>query len=338
MANMTLGEAKIKALQLVNEYSTSGELILTTDPNYQDLVLRMNPLANDAQIEIAKLSKIYATRIINHDPIPNLLGLYASNEVSHSPGTDLTYSAVGAKSFSVDVGKFACNIYFYETISGVLIPLDGTYSKDGGTAIAFTGSISITGADEYTNYKGLFTASSVLNVVTMKIVATYRMKSRNRALFAYGFPTAVNVPYFTSYVSYDLGVDYMEFDRMMREFDERQYQENQDYILTNDNKIHLNWFLTGQFIVHYWKWPAVITNTTPDSYAFEVGIDGQSAIPWKMGGYAIFPTNKALGGQLLEQYYILLQNLNKPKANVTKEVQNTLWAVSSQSFLDKLRT
>lgn len=56
---MTLGEAKAKAIKLINEYSTNGKL--TAEANNEDYTLRMNDLADDAQKEIAEKISIDAT-------------------------------------------------------------------------------------------------------------------------------------------------------------------------------------------------------------------------------------------------------------------------------------
>jgi hypothetical protein len=331
---MLLSEAKTQAMQHIREYMNSGTVISTTDGNYKDLLSSMNIDANTAQMELCKISKIPKTHIINQNVIPNLLGLSAANEVQHYPGTDLSYSFVGAKSFSVEVGKFACTIYFYETIAGVLTPLNGTYSLDGATPVVFTGSIAVTGTDNYVNYKGLLTTSSALNTVTMKIVATYPMKSRYRALFAYSFPTADVVPHYMAYVPYTLPSNYMEFEKMMRESDERLYKENVDYVLTNDNKIHINWNLPGQFIVHYWAWPTEITTTTADTYPFEVGTDACSIIPYYMASKAVIDDKKALSVMLLNIYEDRKLGLNKPKTNTSDSIQNSMWTVKTTMTLE----
>jgi hypothetical protein len=334
---LTLGQAKVDAIKHCNEYSNSGELIEPTDPNYLDLVLKMNPLANTAQMEIAKVAKIPGKMSISQNQIPNQLGLYAFDEVQHFPGNEYPYTAAGSKSFSIEVDG-DCTIYFDEQINGTWTPISGTHSIDGATPVSFDGSITVSGLSaaalqEFKNYRGLLTIASASNQVRMKAVPTYPMKSRYRALFAYAFPTAVKVPHCVAYVAYNLPSNCAEFDRMMRTFDQRQYQENQDYILTNDNKVHINWHLTGQFDIHFWKRPTAITADTPDSYEFEVSEDAQSAIPWFMGGYAIFKKNNNLGSRLIQQYYALVSNLTTPKTNTSSEVQNTLFSARPENTL-----
>lgn len=334
MANLTLGQAKIDAIKHCNEFSNAGEEISTTDPNYLDLIYRMPQLANTSQMEIAKVSKIGDSFSISQNPIPNQLGTNAFDEVQHFPGTDYIYTAAGSQSFSIEIDG-DCAIYFDEQISGVWTALSGMYSLDGGTATAFSGSIAVTGLSatalqEFKNYRGLLTISSASNNVRMKVVPVYPMKSRYRALFAYLYPSAVKTPHCTAFISYDLPIDYMEFNKMMHAYDQRQFEENRDYKLTPDNKIHLNWFLTGQFDIHYWKLPTEITDSTLDSYEFEVRKDAQSAIPWFMGGMAIYPTNKSLGNRLVQQYYALIGNLDTPKTNTSTEIQNSLWTTTNQ--------
>jgi hypothetical protein len=322
MANTTLGEAQIQAMQHINEYSTGGVNISTTDGNYIDLIKRMPPLANTAQQELSKIVKIPGKYSISQNPITNLLGLRGFDEVQHFPGTDLSYSGTGAKSFSIEVDG-ACSIYFYETIAGVLTALNGTYSKDGGISTAFTGSIAVTGLTSFSNYKGLLTISSATNLITMKVVATYPMKSKGRALFEYTFATALTAPYLIAYVPYSLPTDYVEFYKMLRAFDQRQYTENKDYILTPDKKIHLNYNLTGQFDIHYWKKPTMITNSTATTYEFEVSEDAQALIPWFIGGYAIMDEKPNVGMPLINQYQVLKASLSPMQTSSEETIMDT---------------
>jgi len=308
MANMTLAEAQVIAVQHMNEYSTGGKLISVTDGNYKDLIYRMPPLANTAQQELAKVCRISGKYSISRNVIPNLLPLTDYDEKQHFPGTDLSYTGAGAKSFSVEVDG-TCSIYFDEQVSGIWTPLSGTYSKDGGVSTTFTGSIPVTGLISFSNYRGLLTIASATNSIRMKVVATYPLKSRYRALFAYTFETAITVPHLMAYVAYDLPADCMLFDKMMRASDQRLYKENSDFILTPDNKVHLNYSLNGQFDIFYWKKPTVITNLTATTYEFEVTEDAQALIPWFMAAYAIMDEKPSIGYILRDQYYALKQAL-----------------------------
>jgi hypothetical protein len=313
--NLTLGQAKEEAIQHMGERTKNGDLIDLSDPSLQDYMLAMNPLANSAQLELCKIKKIPAKMTKSQNPISNLLGIYAMNEDQHFPGTNKTYTSSGAQSFSIEVDR-PCQLKFEEYESGAWQDISGTYITPGGEETSFNGTITIGGISAFTNYKGLLPLTTPTNSVRLTITATYPMKSRYRALFGYTFEDANAVPRYAAYVPYEFPADYMEFDKMTRAYDERQLNENSDYkgpFYNADTKryeILINWHLTGEFYIYYYKYPTVITNDTPDSYEFEVDIDAQSLIPWFIGGYAIYKENQSIGVQLLNQYYALLERLN----------------------------
>jgi hypothetical protein len=267
----------------------------------------MNPLANTAQMELAKIAKISATHTVSQNPITNLLTDTGFKEVQHFPGTDLTYTAEGALSFSVEVDG-ACTLTFEEYESDEWIDISGTY---GSESTAFTGDIDVSGITTFTNYRGLLTLTTADNNVRLTITATYPMKSRYRALFGYTYADESSVPWYRAYIPYVLPSDYMEFNKIMRTYDDRRFQENTDFILTPDKKVYLSWFLTGEFDIHYWRFPTTIDNDTEDSYEFELPEDAQAYMPWFIGGYAIMPDNASIGVQLLNQYYELKDSLTE---------------------------
>lgn len=318
---MILDEAFDLAFRFINEYSVNGTAISPTNGNYIDIKNRMYAPADAVQKRLATIKKIPAQIKISQNPIPNLLGLYGANEVQHFPGTNATYTGAGAKAFSLEVNG-PCTLLFEEYQGGAWQNVSGTYF-DGTNTVAFAGSIVVSGISSFVNYRGVLTATGE---VRLTISALYPMISRYRAFFGYTFANAAGVPLFRPFVPYDLPADYMEFDRMMREYDERQFNENTDYKITNDNKVWLNWYLTGQFIVYYWKYPATITPTTPGTYQWEVSTDAQAIAPYFIGGQAIIPDDSSIGTQLMNMYFALEDGLLKPKATTTLTVESTLWS------------
>ena len=307
---MTLGEAKKEAVQHMIEYTRNGTPVNQDSGAYQDYVKSMNPNANSSQMELCKVKRISAVMTVSQNPITNLLGLYGMNEEQHFPGNNKTYSATGVKSFSVEVDG-PCNLRFEEQVNGTWQDVSGTYITPGGEETAFDGTIAVSGIKIFTNYRGLLASSA--NSVRLTVIANYPIKSRYRGLFAYAYPDAENVPRYAAYVPYQFPSDFMEFDKMMRAYNERQYTENIDYKgpfrNRNGYEILINWHLTGQFDIHYFRYPTVITNDTPDTYEFEVDIDAQTLIPWFMAGHAIYTENANLGTQLLNQYYALKESI-----------------------------
>lgn len=324
---MNLGEMFDLAFRDVDERSINGTEIPVTNGNYLDIKKRMYGPADAVQQELAKITKMSGVYPVSQNPITNLLGL-AFDEVQHFPGTTYTYTGTGAKSFSIEVDG-ACIISFDEYVSSVWTPLNGTYAVDGVlSVVGIVGSISVV-PTKYTNYRGLLTIASALNPVRITITPTYPMKSRYRAMFAYAYATAVTVPWYRAYVPYDLPVTCLEFNKMMRSYDQRQFEENKDYKLTPDNKIHINWYLTGQFDIHYWKRPTVITVLTLDTYDWEIPADAQAIAHYFIGGMAIMPTNPSVGVALRDQYYALRDMLKTPSSSTSSEVVNTMWKCTS---------
>ncbi|MCX8129779.1 MAG: hypothetical protein N3I35_06735 [Clostridia bacterium] len=318
---MQLSEIFDIAYRYINEKSVNGTDISDTNGNYIDIKKRMYGPANASQMRLAGFVKIPDIYSISQNPITNLLGIQGFNEVQHFPGDNKTYTSTGAKSFSIEVDK-PCVISFDESVSGVWTPLEGTY-YDGDSTQAFSGSITVTGISKYTNYRGLLTIASASNLIRITVVATYPMKSRYRALFQYPYASANDVPWYRAYIEYSLPADYWQFNKMMRTYDERQFTENKDYILTSDNKIYINWHLTGQFDIHYWKYPTEITPSTSDNYELEVSKECQALMPWFIGGQAIMPDDSSIGIQLLNQYYQMESELSQDMPYTQEESEDT---------------
>lgn len=321
---MQLSEIFGLAFRYIDEYSVNGVAIPTTDKNYIDIKNRMYGPADSCQKDLAKILKISDKVIISQNPISNLLG-NAFDEIQLFPGGTYEYIVTGARSFSLEVDG-DCSIQFAE-YTGTWTALNGTYYD--GTEKTLTGSIAVTGITGYANYRGLLTIADASHQVRMKIISTYPCKVRFRALFGYGFASALKVPWYRDFIPYDLPTNWTEFNKMMRHFDTRQFQENKDYILTPDNKIHLNWFLTGQFEIHGWKNPTTITPATLDTYAPEISDDGQTLMPYYIGGYAIMKSRPDIGVQLVNQYYELRNMLKAPSSNTSNTVVNTMWTTNT---------
>jgi hypothetical protein len=318
---VNLGQAKVYAIQHMNEYSNKGVPISTTDGNYQDYIKRMAPDANTAYQELAKICMIPGKMSIVQNPIVNLLGLHDGFEIlQHLPGQDKVFIVKGAKSFSFEVSS-QCTVSFDESINGTWTPISGTYYND--TETSFTGSITVPSTvTSFTNYRGLLTITDANNDIRMTFTGTYVFNSKNRALFAYTWPDAQSVPWFRDWVPYSLPSNYMKFSKMMYSYDDRQLNESSDYKLTDNNVIYLNWFLTGQFDVYYWEYPEEITNETEDTFEFKGPPDMQSCIPWFMGAYAIMPERPDIGTQLLNQYYVLKDGLSPTEDTTTTYIQD----------------
>lgn len=292
---MNLGEAKEKAFKLIKKYSDAGEIIDATDEAHQDYLLRMNDLADDAQQEIARFIKIPAVYSITQWPDDNLLGLTAFDMERYEPGTDLIKAGTGAKAYYFEVDRPA-TVHIEEEIAGVWTNLT---------------TVTVTGITKFTAYKANITPSDSENSVRMRFTGTYPYTVRNRALFKYSYATDGDVPAYKPFVPYTLPTDFMEFDKIMRWYDQRQYELfTGDYRYTGKKTIEINWFINGQLDIHYFKLPATIDATTLDSYEFEIDQNAQNLIPYYIAAHLIMHEKQNIGVFLKQQYDNKLVNLS----------------------------
>jgi hypothetical protein len=298
---LNLGTAKEKAIQLINEYSNNGNLI--SDATNADYKLRMNNLADMAQKEIAQFLKIHAVYQISQNPIKSQFGLLQGFDIVQHLDTDLIYEAVGSQAYYFEVDNVA-DIYIEENVSGVwtnLVTINNTTKK------------------QFTAYKGLLTPFSTSNTVRMRFSGSYPYNLRNRALYAYSFPVASDVPDYKPYVKYDMPADFMELNKVVHITDPRVYKQMVDFYWEGKKTFVANYYHTGSFDIHYYKYPTDITSATLDSYTFEIDTEAQELIPYYIGGHIVLDENPAVAATLLNLYQQKLANLD---ANVNIGVTN----------------
>ena len=300
---MTKGESFVQAIQLLQDYSKKGVLISPSDGNYQDKILLMPPVANAAQMEIAQYVKIPAVMSVTQNPIKNLLGMHTGFDLEMHLDEDKVYSAVGANSYSFEVDR-PCTVY---------IKRDGQIFK----------TVEVTNINQFTNFKGNITPVNKTSLTQLVFSGPYPYSIRHRALYPYPFPTDADVPVYGSHVSYDMPDDYMEFDKILRWYDQRQLQETSDYKKTENKKILINWFLTGQFDIHYFKRPQIITAATPDSYEYEIDPKAHHLIPYYIAAYVCDEAKSNVKSMLLGEYRTKLQNISAQLATpVAQQIQS----------------
>lgn len=322
---MNITEAIQKSLKKMKNYSIRGTPIPQTDPNLIDIMNLMYDLFNDAQMDLCKVAKIPYVMKITQNPVINLLGPQGFDLVQHLPGDGKVYTARGAKSFHFAVDR-PCTLTFEQSTDNVTwVTLNGFYDVSG-VDTAFSGTITITGNTNFVTRRGLLTLNSDANYVRITPTSTSPFNSRNRALFAYTYLTCADTPKYEPFVPYDLPVKYLEFDKMMRSYDTRQYTENSDFIGPKNKKIYINWYLNGEFEIYMYVLPTVITKDTSLTYEFEVSEDAQALIPYYAAGYSA--DDASIGVQLLNQYYELRKELRTPddtQSGMIASVQQGAW-------------
>lgn len=289
---MQLGEAKKKALSLMAEYSVDGVPI--PDGENADYLNRMNRFADTAQKEIAQVKKIHAVVNISNNPVKPQQGLLQGFDLKqYLPGNEIVDIYPGSKAYYFEVDNVA-DIYIEERTVNGYVPLI---------------TINNTTKGKFTAYKGLIQASNPSADIRLRFSGDYVYNIRNKALFAYSFPTADDVPDYRPYLRHEMPADFMELNKVIQQTDPRSYKEMIAFYWEGKRTFILNYYDTGSFDIHYYKYPTSITSSTLDTYEFEVDTEAQELIPFFIAGHALMDENQTLGIQLLNEYQVKLSRL-----------------------------
>ena len=296
----TLADCKEQVLSVIDEYSVDG-LLIGQDEN-EDYLLRIPQLANKVQFEIAKLMKIPEVYHIVQNHIPNSLGnVFGFNLVQYSPKTG-TYilTLQGAKAYYFEV----------DNISTIIIKENGTIIK----------TINNTAKGVFTAYKGNLTTNG--GNVTMEFTGQYAYNIRNTAMWDIPFPTDDDVPVYKPYLYYDMPSNFMSLDKIVQEGNDRLYQAIQAYYWENKSRLRLNYYDSGSFDVHYYRYPTKIDKNTLDTYVFEVDEEAAQLIPFKVASIIIQPEKADISARLLQIYETDLTRMVNGQSTEPQQVQS----------------
>lgn len=303
---LTLTESKQLMLKYINEYSTDGAII--SEQENLDYLLKHNQFANKVQFELAKLIKIPAVYKITQNPIPNQLGLLFGFDVKqYRPDEgDYILTAVGTKSYYFEVDNIA-TVYIEENINGVWTVKE---------------TISNTTKGQFTAYKNLISLVNTTNEVRIRFSGSYVYNIRNTAMFKYTFPTASDIPIYKPYTYYDMPSDFMELDEIVQEGNERVYRETLEFYWENRKRLRLNYYDVGSFDVHYWRYPTKITDSTPDTYEYEVIEEAAQLIPIKVAALVVPEEKSTIFQRLLQLYEVELSRIVNTEVTKPQQVQS----------------
>ena len=107
--------------------------------------------------------------------------------------------------------------------------------------------------------------------------------------------------------------------------DSRQYEQRAEFYWEERDTIALNWHALGEYIVEYFAYPADLTLSTDDSYEFEVDTEALEAIPLYAAAQVLLNENNVVGDRLMNEFNVLLANLNPKIANGANFVANSLF-------------
>lgn len=302
---LTLGEAKRKALKLIDEYSINGQKV--SDEKNKDYLLKMNDFADMAQQELSLFRKVPAHFEITQYTISNL--------ISSDPGTDriqhlkedLTYEGVGAKSFYFEVDNIA-TVYIEELMS------------DGSWILKQT--INTTNGSGFKTYKGFVSISDDSHTVRLRFSGIYVYNIRNIALYSYVFASVDAIPSYSRKVKYQMPTDFYEVDKVIFENNQGDYESLMNYYWeegTTGSFLVVDYNYQGKIRIEYYKRPGHIDDNTSDLYEFEVDYSLQNLIPYYIASMVKADENPALSSNYRRIYETGLINL-EPKREQGIEV------------------
>lgn len=307
---MNLALLKKKVLQLMDEYTLSGNL--QSDYLNADYLYRLNNLADAAQKEIAQVKKIHAVYSISQVPVEPQTGKkfeFHSYRTTH----DITFVASGSQSFYFEVDRQATIHVEEETSANV-----------------WTNLFDITvpyGVSSFTATKGLITPSSTANNVRLRFTGSYPYNIRNVALFAEPFQTPEDVPDFAPYTRYPLPDEFLELERVVQEKRVNQYIDLGSYHWEGRQTLAVDYFFRGSIDVFYFRYPQTIDDNTTDDHELEVDIEAQEAMPYYIAAHIFLtdPTeqSKTTANFLINEYQSKLGNLRQFNYDGFQSIDNT---------------
>jgi hypothetical protein len=243
----TKGDALALFLSLIDEATKKGvSLPATKNADYRS---KFAIMLNEAQIYIAGLVKIPEVYTVTHNPIPIQGNLNSHNTIQYLPGTDRVFTNVGTKAYYFEM----------DNIGTVTIAVNGVTVE----------TIENTVKRKFTAHKGNTGATST-DTVTITFTGEYVYNIKNIAPYAYKFPTDDDVPVFDQYVGYDMPSDFMSFDTVTLRTDPRMYELYKAFKWENNKRVILEYYKTGSFDIHYYKYPATILPTAADTTVLEI--------------------------------------------------------------------
>lgn len=317
---MNYGQLKAATIKILNSYSNSGQLIPATDGNVKDYIFRFPELANICQFEIATTAKyIHKVKRISQNPVPNQLpnALNKFDVVQHL-GTDLTdMVAQGAKSYYFEVDNVA-DIYIEE-------------ERTSGVWTVLKTINHATPKGQYTAYKGFTGCTNTSYNVRVRFSGSYPYNVRNRALFAYLFPTEDDIPVYERYVKYTMPSDFYLLNRVVNKGNQMTYTNTIDWQFEGRNVIAVNYFLVGSIDIFYYAYPATIPDNVADDYEFEIDEEACQAMPYFVASQVLLddPMNKSVGDKLYTIYQGKLANMTNAVTQGSTSIKNSLFTGDS---------
>jgi hypothetical protein len=295
----TKADAQAYFLQLLDESTKKGAPVAPS--KNADYRSKFNQFLDSAQKYIAGIIYIPSVFTVTQNPIPNMLGLLQGFDIIQVlPNKPKVYTFTGCKSAYFEMDNL------------------GTLTVAINSVV--TQTINNTVKRQFTPYQVLTGALST-DVVTFTFTATYPFNIRNTAFYEYAFALSIDIPIYTPYVSYDMPSDFMRFDSVIIKSDPRVYASYVTHKWENNKKIILNYYDTGSFDIHYYKYPTYIAPDAPDNTVLDIEEKAFELVALQCGVLATAADNPALSSWIRSIYIEKASNISQQEMPIMNSVQ-----------------
>jgi hypothetical protein len=325
---VNISQVKDKVIKLINYYSVSGAVVTSSDPSYQDYMLRIPILIDSCQKEIATTAKsIRKSYNISQNPILSQFNDVNYNfNISQHLNDDVIYSATGSKAYTFKVDNPA-TVYIEES------------SDDGENWTILETKTHTTPKGYFTEYKNLITLSDDSNLARIRFSGNYVYNFRDVALFDVGFADDADIPQYKAYVEYTMPTDFYKLSGITTKglhLEGKSYQATTDYYWSKSNVLAVNYYKTCEFDIDYCAYPTTINDSTSDSFELEIDIEAQEAIPYYVASHLMMDENGNINNKLFAMYQGKIANLKDEVPFGSTNVVNSLF-VNNQMNINSLR-
>jgi len=299
----TKADAREYFLNVLDEATKKGvDLPTTKNADYR---VKFDTFLDTAQKYVASIFKIPEVYQVTQNPIENMQGYTQGFDmVQVLPNSEEVYTYTGCKA-----------VYFeMDNIGTCTIALNGVTSE----------TISNTVQRQFTAYKRLTGASST-DVVTLTFNGYYPYNIRNTGFFEYEFPTADDIPTYTPYTVYAMPSDFLEFDSVIIKSDPQIYRSYVKHRWENNKKIVFDYYDSGSFDIHYYKYPSDIATDASDSTELEIEDKAFELVALQCGVMATSADNTALSSWLRSLYIEKAQNISQKEQPIMSSVQTVYY-------------
>lgn len=290
-------------LQHIREKTNKGQLIDAS--KIADYSIGHDEMLDTVQKEIAQYVKIPAVFHVTQNPIVSQIGLLQGFDIQQVlPGKPKAYTYTGTKSYYFEM----------DNIGTATIDINGTV----------TTTINNTVKGIFTEYR-LHTGAADTDTVTITFSGDYPYNIRNIAPYAYAFPTDDDIPKYQPYIAYDLPEDFYQFDAVVIKSDPRVYKIYTEMKWENNNKVILNYYSTGSFDIHYFRYPKTIPADAPEDTKLELEEKGAQLVPLKLAALVVAEDKPDISNKLLTMYESQLANIANATSQGTQKVETVYY-------------